>query len=333
MKVLVTGGTGAVGRMAVARLIENGHDVTVIGRSPDIHIEGAQYKQCDIVDFDCLTENVKDIEGIVHLAAIPNPGQGTGQAIFHTNCTGTFNVYRAAANAGIRRIVSASSINALGYNFGIKRFELSYFPMDEDHASFTTDPYSFSKQVMEDIGAYFWRREGVSSVFLRLPGVYEMTEERMERMQQFRAAARQQYQDLIDMDDTKRGEIVQDIITQHDRLRAERAFESRENWRQMRDLPYARVMFGYSNFWASIDARDSAQAIEKGLLADYEGSYPLWVNDSHNSAGIPTETLAAWFYPDVPMKRRIMGTETLVSIDKARQLIGFEPEFSVSKRI
>jgi nucleoside-diphosphate-sugar epimerase len=333
MKVLVTGGTGAVGRMAVARLIENGHDVTVIGRSPDIVIEGAQYKQCDILDFDCLTENIAGMEGVVHLAAIPNPGLGTGQEIFKVNCTGTFNVYRAAANAGIQRIVSASSINALGYNFGIKRFTLSYFPMDEDHPSFTTDPYSFSKQVMEEIGAYFWRREGISSVFLRLPGVYEMTEERMERMQQFRAAAQQQYQDLLDMDEVERTEVVQGIIRQHDQLRAELAFESRENWRTMRQLPYARVMFGYSNFWASVDARDSAQAIEKGLLADYAGSYPLWVNDSHNSAGIPTETLASWFYPDVPLKRRLEGTESLVSIDKARKLLGFEPEYSVSRRL
>ena len=99
----------------------------------------------------------------------------------------------------------------------------------------------------------------------------------------------------------------------------------------MRQLPYARVMFGYSNFWASVDARDSGQAIEKGLLAEYEGSHPLWVNDSHNSAGIPTETLVSWFYPDVPLKRKILGTESLVSIDKARRLIGFEPEYSVSR--
>jgi nucleoside-diphosphate-sugar epimerase len=51
----------------------------------------------------------------------------------------------------------------------------------------TTDPYSFSKQIMEEIGAYFWRREGLSSVFLRLPGVYEVTEENEERC---RAGAR-----------------------------------------------------------------------------------------------------------------------------------------------
>ena len=331
MKVLITGGTGAVGRMAVARLVENGHDVTVIGRRPDMIIEGAEYRQCDILDFDCLTENVLGQEAIVHLAAIPNPGKGTAQDIFNVNCSGTFNVYRAAANTGISRIVSASSINALGYNFGIKRFQLSYFPMDEEHASFTTDPYSFSKQVMEEIGAYFWRRESISSIFLRLPGVYEMTAERMERMQQFRARSKQQYQDLVDMDSAERTEVVQAIIAQHDRLRAELAFESRDNWRAIRQLPYARVMFGYSNFWASVDARDSAQAIEKGLLAEYDGSHPLWVNDSHNSAGIPTETLVSWFYPDVPLKRRIPGTESLVSIDKARRLIGFEPEYSVSR--
>lgn len=333
MKVLVTGGTGDVGRMAVARLVENGHDVTVIGRRPDMVIEEALYKQCDILDFECVSENVNGMEGIVHLAAIPNPALGTGEDIFNANCTGTFNVYQAAANAGIKRIVSASSINALGYNFGIKRFQLSYFPMDEEHPSFTTDAYSFSKQVMEEIGAYFWRREGISSVFLRLPGVYELTPERMERMQQFRSATKQQYKALLEMDDDKREEVVRSIIDQHDKLRAEHAFETQHNWRNLRELPYVRVMFGYSNFWASVDARDSAQAIEKGLLATYAGSYPLWVNDSHNSAGIGTELLVSWFYPDVPLKRPIAGTESLVSIDKARELLDFEPEYSVARYV
>ncbi|MGC9394754.1 MAG: NAD-dependent epimerase/dehydratase family protein [Anaerolineae bacterium] len=331
MRILVTGGTGAVGRMAVARLVEHGHDVTVIGRRAGIEIEGAAYRQCDIVDFACVMDCVQGMEGIVHLAAIPNPSKGTSEAIFHANCTGTFNVYQAAANAGIKRIISASSINALGFNFGTKRFSLRYFPMDEAHPSFTTDPYSFSKQVMEEIGAYFWRRDGISSLFLRLPGVYEITPENEAHVTAFRAAARQQYQELLAMPEEQRRVIVEGIIVQHDRLRAERAFEVPDNFPTLRELPYARVMFGYSNFWASIDARDSAQCIEKGLLADFEGSHPVYVNDDHNSAGIPTETLVAWFYPDVPLKRPLVGTETLVSIDKARDLVGFEPEYSLSR--
>ena len=84
-------------------------------------------------------------------------------------------------------------------------------------------------------------------------------------------------------------------------------------------------------FRASIDARDSAQCIEKGLLADFEGCHPVYVNDDHNSAGIPTETLVEWFYPDVPLKRPLVDLETLVSIDKVRDLVGFEPECSLSR--
>ncbi len=331
MRVLVTGGTGVVGREAVKRLVAHSHDVTVIGRRPGFNIEGATYKQCDIVDFAHLTEVMQDLDAIVHLAAIPNPALGTGEEIFLANDTGTFNVYRAAANAGIRRIVSASSINALGYNFGIKRFRLQYFPMDEAHPSYTTDPYSFSKQVMEEIGYYFWRREGISSVFLRLPGVYEVTEENAGRMKAWRTRTMTSYKEMLTRPKEEQRRIAEEVIATHDKLRAERAFEPSENRVNLRQLPNARMMFGYSNFWASIDARDSAQAIELGLTADYEGSHPLWVNDSHNSAGVPTQTLAELFYPDVPLKRDLVGTESLVSINKARALLGFEPEYSISQ--
>jgi nucleoside-diphosphate-sugar epimerase len=185
--------------------------------------------------------------------------------------------------------------------------------------------------VMEEIGAYFWRREGLSSVFLRLPGVYEVTEENEARMQGWRTATMESYRDLLSKPEEEQRRIAREIVAQHDALRAARAFEVGGNWGNLRELPYARIMFGYSNFWASIDARDSAQAIELGLLAEYEGSHPLWVNDSHNSAGVPTQTLAEIFYADVPLKRSLEGTETLVSIDKARTLLGYEPEYSISR--
>lgn len=332
MKVLVTGGTGNVGRAAVARLVEHGHAVTVIGRRPRLEIEGAAYAQCDINDFAALSEQMRGMEGVVHLAAIPHPSMAPGEEIFRVNCEGTFNVYRAAANAGIRRVVSASSINALGYNFGIKNFDLGYFPMDEAHPSFTTDPYSFSKQVMEEIGAYFWRREGVSSVFLRLPAVFEMEGEATARVRAFLDGVREQTEALLALPEAERREQVTAIVGGFEMLRAQRAWEKPDSWRNLREIPNSMAMFGRSNFWASIDARDSAQAIEKGLLADYEGSHPVYVNDSHNFAGVPTATLVEIFFPDVTTwKRPVTGTETLVSIDKVRKLLGFEPEYSISR--
>jgi dTDP-4-dehydrorhamnose reductase len=341
MRILVTGGTGNVGRAAVERLVGNGHQVRVVGRRPDIEIDGAEYRVCDITDYEGLREQMRGMEGVVHLAAIPYPGGAPGHEVFRANCSGTYNVYRAAADEGIPKISSASSINALGYNYGLKSFDIQYFPVDEDHPTYTTDSYSFSKQVVEEIGDYFWRREGVSSVNLRLPGVYELHPERATRFQQFVVRFRTAFEELMALPDAERQTRVQRAVRKFDASRPERSMpmpreEMRRRWQQYREDPDMLLIFGgfgRSNFWASIDARDSAQALEKGLLAGYRGSHALFVNDSHNAAGVDSETLVSVFFPDVTARKHpLNGTETVVSIDKARAVIGFEPQHSIGQR-
>ena len=73
------------------------------------------------------------------------------------------------------------------------------------------------------------------------------------------------------------------------------------------------------------------QAIEKGLTTDYDGSHVLFINDDHNWLRYDAETLAGLFFPDVEERKRpLTGSESLVSIDAARALIGFEPEHSAT---
>ncbi len=163
MRILVTGGLGGIGRVTVARLLRHGHDVLALDRIPEAEveqevweeIEGAAYRQVDMRDFEALGSHFEGMDAVVHLAALPHPSMGSEVEVIDINCRGAFNVYRAAADAGIKRVVSASSINALGYNFGITFpvGQLQYFPIDEAHPEFTTDPYSFSKQMIEQIGA------------------------------------------------------------------------------------------------------------------------------------------------------------------------------------
>ena len=153
MRILLTGGTGEVGRTTTDRLVSRGHDVRVIGRRAGISIDGAEYRSCDILDYQALKQHTRGCDVVVHLAAIPNPWMGPSEKIYETNCNGTFNVYQAAAEEGIKRIVSASSVNAVGYFWGSKEFELSYLPVDEAHPTYTSDPYSFSKQILEEIAA------------------------------------------------------------------------------------------------------------------------------------------------------------------------------------
>ena len=338
MKILLTGGTGNVGRTAVTRLVNNGQSVRVIGRRAGVTIKGAEYVVCDTTDYPSLREQVRGMEGIVHLAAIPGPGGGSGQDIFDINCRGTLNVYQAAAEEGIQKISCASSINALGFNYGTVPFDIQYLPIDEEHPTYSTDPYSFSKNVTEEIAAYFWRREGISSVNLRLPGVYEVHAERMGRMAEFVTRFQQAIDELLAQPETQRRERVHGAIAKFDAIRPQLSQpasreERRARRRAYRDDPDMILLFGgfgRSNFWASIDARDAAQALEKGLLADYEGSHPLFVNDSENAAGIESETLAQLFFPKATERKHpLQGAETLVSIDKARSLIGYEPEYPI----
>jgi nucleoside-diphosphate-sugar epimerase len=336
MRILVTGGLGVVGRPVVRRLVQNGHPVRVVDRQAGECAEGVECIPCDITDFAAVREQARGMEAIVHLAAIPSPQMASGEEIFRINCTGTFNVYEAAAQEGIRRIATASSINWLGFYYGVKNSTIRYFPIDEEHPNFTSDAYSFSKQVTEDIAAYYWRREGISSTCLRMPGVVEVKEEWLPRRKEWIAQTRQSITELSERTPEERQAWISRLQEKTTAWRTQRwleiSFEQRKELGLGMDNPDVRFVSSRLNFWTLLDGRDAAQAFEKSLLADFEGSHPLFINDSHNIAGVETETLLGLFYPEVTARKRpITGSEALVCIDKARKLIGFEPEYSFSK--
>jgi len=326
MKILVTGGMGEIGRPTVTWLLAHGHEVRVLDVRVDDPIPGADCRAGDVADFAALRAHVAGMDGVVHLAAYRHPSLALSQEMFRVNVGGTFNVFQAAAEAGIRRVVCASSINALGYNFGVKfpEGQLHYFPIDEAHPLYTTDPYSFSKQMIEEIGAYFWRRDGVSSVSLRFPAVYDLHAPGPSILRAFVLACHEQTAAILALPEPERKERVRGIVAEFERRAASR------EWERKFDLtfPDGAVMFGRSNFWTSLDVRDAAQAIEKGLLASYEGSHAVYVTDARNFVGLPSEELARVFFPEVTMRKKPLdGAETLVSIAKARNLTGFEPQY------
>jgi len=348
MKIAVTGGSGNIGRVTVAQLVAHGHQVSVLDRvafdelEPEVQeeLQGATYWQVDITDFDTLREPLNGVDAVVHLAAIPSPGMAPAHVIFDINCHGTFNVYQAAAQANVRRVVSASSINALGFHYGVKSFPIQYFPIDEAHPDFTTDPYSFSKQVLEDIAAYFWRREGISGVCLRFPAVYRLDPERRSYWQKVLARSREAFDALEAMPAVEREARIRSFIARHETMRAERIHERpweeqrrrfERMWREEPPPPEVMVGRGWTNFWAVLHVLDAVQAIEKGLTVAYEGAHAVFVTDSHNVMGAPSEKLAAYYFPEVTERKRpLKGTESLVSIERARALLGFEPEHSVA---
>jgi nucleoside-diphosphate-sugar epimerase len=79
------------------------------------------------------------------------------------------------------------------------------------------------------------------------------------------------------------------------------------------------------NLWGYVDARDVAAAVRLGLEADIRGSEICIVAAADTVMTRPSADLMAEIFPSVPLRRAAEGRETLLSIDRARHLLGYEP--------
>jgi nucleoside-diphosphate-sugar epimerase len=82
------------------------------------------------------------------------------------------------------------------------------------------------------------------------------------------------------------------------------------------------------NLWAYIDARDGAQAVRKALEAPLTGADVFIIASPDTVVSRPVTELVAEFYPGVPWKREVGPHDTLLSIEKARRVLGYDPAYS-----
>jgi nucleoside-diphosphate-sugar epimerase len=82
------------------------------------------------------------------------------------------------------------------------------------------------------------------------------------------------------------------------------------------------------NLWGYIDARDGAQAVRRALDYDFTGTDVFIVANADTVMSRPNEELLAEVFPGVAVKRPFGPNDTLLSIDKARRLLGYEPQHS-----
>lgn len=149
----VTGSGGKLGRASVERLRADGHDV--IGFDT-VGSPGAGFTRVDLADYGQtldaflgVTARHDGLDALVHLAAIPVNGLVPDAATFQNNVSVSFNVLFAAHRAGIRTLVIASSITAMGFPFDDAPPSL---PVDESYTS-ANNTYGLGKVVEEAMAA------------------------------------------------------------------------------------------------------------------------------------------------------------------------------------
>jgi nucleoside-diphosphate-sugar epimerase len=159
-RVVVTGGSGKLGRACVQDLVRHGWEVINVDLvpSPD---EVAPFVRVDLEDFGeamqalgGVDDRYDRLDAVVHLAAVPAPGLAPNQTIFRQNTISTYNVFEAARRLGIRNVVWASSETVLGLPFDTPP---PYIPVDEAYPGRPESAYSLSKLVGEAIAEQFCR--------------------------------------------------------------------------------------------------------------------------------------------------------------------------------
>jgi L-arabinose 1-dehydrogenase [NAD(P)+] len=167
-RIAVTGAGGNVGRESLTALEE--YEVTPLTHSKHDDIDSVL---CDVTDYDALSSALSGHDVVVHLAANPSP-EADWRSTVDVNIEGTRNVFEAAREHGIRRVVFASSNHAVGMYNAEDKTKTETMTSDTAEPVYHDDPprpdsyYGVSKVAGEALGTYYADRHGIEVVNLRI---------------------------------------------------------------------------------------------------------------------------------------------------------------------
>jgi hypothetical protein len=115
-RILITGGSGKVAALLRPRLARPDRTLRLLDLRPPDPVDGAGAEEsvvAGVEDLDALSVACKDVDAVVHLGGLAK--ESTQDNVLRVNVAGTLNVLEAARQAGVRRVVLASSSHAVGF--------------------------------------------------------------------------------------------------------------------------------------------------------------------------------------------------------------------------
>jgi uronate dehydrogenase len=159
-RILITGAAGRLGSRLRRGLAPLARRLRLADRvpiaDPEPHEEIATF---DLDDANAALAAAEGVDGIVHFGGAPL--ESPWEEVLASNIRGSYNIYEAARKQGVRRVVYASSVHAIGYH------ELEAH-IDAAAPHRPDSLYGLSKCFVEDLGRLYWDKFGVESVHLRI---------------------------------------------------------------------------------------------------------------------------------------------------------------------
>jgi UDP-glucose 4-epimerase len=170
---LVTGGAGFIGSHLVEELVKRGEQVRVLdnfstGKRENLtpFLDRIELVEGDIRSYHIVREVVKGVDYVLHQGALPSVPRSVNDPITtnEVNVGGTLNILDASRNAGVKRVVYASSSSVYGAN--------KELPKREDMLPQPISPYAVAKLTGEKYCHVFSRTYGLETVALRYFNVF-----------------------------------------------------------------------------------------------------------------------------------------------------------------
>lgn len=160
-RILLTGAAGGLGQILRETLQARAHIVRSSDISPMAPSAGAhdEVVPCNLADKAAVYALAKDADAIVHMGGISV--ERAFEEILDANIRGTFHIYEAARQHGIKRVVFASSNHVTG-------FHPQDQPLDAHSERRPDGYYALSKAYGEDMASFYFQRYGIETVSLRI---------------------------------------------------------------------------------------------------------------------------------------------------------------------
>lgn len=160
-KIVLTGAAGALGNALRQQLSQMARVLvsTDIAEAPGPLFANETWVSADLGALQPVVDICEGADMIVHFGAIAN--ESDFDSILHSNFRGTYNIWEAARQHGVRRVVYASSIHAVGMHP-----KNACIGVDAPHRPDTF--YGLAKCFGENLGRMYWEKNGIEAVCLRI---------------------------------------------------------------------------------------------------------------------------------------------------------------------
>jgi uronate dehydrogenase len=165
-RLLLTGAAGKLGSILRPELRSGVAFLRSSDVKPLLKAEEATNEElvvADLSDPSAAPRLVKDIDAVIHFGGISV--ESDYESISRVNINGTYYLYEAARQAGVKRIIFASSVHTVGFYEQLQVIDASV-PQRPDTL------YGLSKAFGEDLGRFFWDKYGVETVCIRIGSSY-----------------------------------------------------------------------------------------------------------------------------------------------------------------